>query len=87
MNKKGDIPVTILVIGVFIVCTLALLSFFVSMNVIKKSFVGISLVEKANSQIEKNNLDNYYDEEKKSTGFLGFGKEKVVFSIEYNKPS
>lgn len=86
-NKRGDIPVTILVIGVFVVCTLALLSFFVSMNIIKNSFIGISLIEKANFQIEKNNLDNYYDEEKSSTGFLGFGKEKIVFSVEYKKLS
>jgi hypothetical protein len=28
MNKRGYVPITILVIGVFVVCSLALLTFF-----------------------------------------------------------
>ncbi len=53
-NRKADIPVTILVIGVFSVCCLALLSFFISAINTRESFMGIDLMEKINSQIEEN---------------------------------
>jgi len=53
MNKKGDIPITILVIGVFAICSLALLSFLNSDIQTENSFVGIGLIEKMNSQIEE----------------------------------
>lgn len=52
-NKKGDIPITILVIGVFAVCGLAILSFLNSTIQIKNSFFGIDLMEKINLQIEE----------------------------------
>lgn len=48
-NKRGDIPVIFLVIGVFGVCTLALLTFFVADFKMANSFVGVSIVEKMNS--------------------------------------
>jgi hypothetical protein len=88
MNKKGDLPVTILLIGVFFVCTLALLSFFYSSYVIHKSFVGIGMVEKANAQIEANNLDHFYVYRNKRVISPEWGfdwmKEKIIFSMEYN---
>jgi uncharacterized protein YpmB len=37
-NKKGDIPVTILVFGIIVVCMLAIVSFYVSSLNIKKNF-------------------------------------------------
>ena len=52
MNNKGDVTVTMLVIGVFAVCTLALLSFFQSSVEVRNSLVGLNLVEKMNSDIE-----------------------------------
>jgi len=55
-NRKADIPVTILVIGVFAVCSLALLTFFISAIKTRESFVGIDLMEKINSQIEENSF-------------------------------
>jgi len=55
-NKRGDIPITILVIGVVMVCTLALISFFSSSLKVRNSFVGIGLVEKLDSQIEENSF-------------------------------
>jgi hypothetical protein len=54
MNKKGDIPITILVIGVVVVCAFALFSFTASTTRVRNTFVGIGLIEKMNSQIEKN---------------------------------
>jgi hypothetical protein len=53
-NRRGDIPITILVIGVLMVCSLALFSFFSSTVKIRNSFVGIGLIEAMNSQIEEN---------------------------------
>lgn len=52
MNKRADITVTILVIGVFMVCTIALISFFQTNVKIGNSFVGLDLMEKMNKDIE-----------------------------------
>jgi hypothetical protein len=87
MNKRGDIPLTILVIGVFAVCTLALLSFFYSSLLMNKSFAGVEIVEKANIQIESYNLNHFYLDQKvtKISPEWGFDwvKKKIVFSVEY----
>ena len=40
INKKGDLPVTLLVIGIFAVCAFALLTFFISDFKISNSFAG-----------------------------------------------
>lgn len=53
MNKKADIPVTILVLGVFVVCSLALASFFLSNIKISKSFDTINLVQEMNSKVSE----------------------------------
>ena len=88
MNKRGDLPVTILIIGVFAVCTLALLSFFYSSYQIHKSFVGVEMIEKANVQIESHNLEHFYIYKNvtKISPEWGSGwlKEKIIFSVEYN---
>lgn len=55
-NKKGDIPITILVIGVFVVCVISLTIFSFSILKITDSFVPILFVEEMNSQIERYNL-------------------------------
>jgi spermidine/putrescine-binding protein len=74
MNNKGDLPVTILVIGVLAVC----------------AFVGLELVEEANSQIETYSLQHYYDYENKTKfspsfeGGFSLLKEVTIFSVEYN---
>ncbi len=90
-NKKGDIPVTILVIGVLGVCTLALLSFVLVSAKVSDSFKGIGLMEKANIQIETGNLNQYSDEinETKIVPNLSFNwtRKVVVFSVNYIKPS
>lgn len=53
-NKKGDIPVTILVIGVFAICTLAILSFkFMDIKNTKGFYESIEAIEEMNSQIQK----------------------------------
>ena len=88
MDKRGDLPVTILIIGVFVVCTLALFSFIYSSYLINKSFVGVEVIENANIQIETHNLQHFYVEKnatKISPGWnLNWIKEKTIFSVEYN---
>ena len=48
-NNKGDIPITILVIGVFLVCSLALLSFYLSGMDEKKTAISLEMVREVNS--------------------------------------
>jgi len=52
-NKKADIPVTILVIGVFAICSLAIFSFMNSNILGKKDSLGIGLFEEIHSDVEK----------------------------------
>jgi hypothetical protein len=88
INKRGDLPLTVLVIGVFAVCILAIISFIYSSFLLHKSFVGIDIMEKANIQIESHNLNHVYLYKKVTKfspewGFDWF-KEKIIFSVEYN---
>jgi len=88
MNKKGDIPTTILIIGIVLICTMALFSFFSSTIKYRSSFVGIGLVEKLNSQIEektfsKENPVGLHEEKNVTRGFLFWQKEVILFSAEY----
>lgn len=52
-NKKGDVPVMILVIGIFALCALAILSFYFVKFKALKSFEGYIAVEKVNSLAEE----------------------------------
>ncbi|MDO8528868.1 MAG: hypothetical protein Q7S06_03180 [Nanoarchaeota archaeon] len=46
-NKKGDIPIVVLVLGVFFICMMVLGSFFFFQNRINRTFVGTGIIEKA----------------------------------------
>ena len=92
-NKKGSIPIIILVLGVLAVCSLALLSFYISNFKVENSFSRLKIVEQMNCQIESNlyegkSIDNLYLEDKIKRPSLnfkeGFLKEKIVFSVTYN---
>ena len=48
-NKKGDISTTILVVGVFAICSLALLSFYFSGIDSKETFSRLEIIKKVNS--------------------------------------
>ena len=52
-NKHGDIPVTILVIGVLAICAMAIFSFYFSDRGVKNDFIVIEAVEKASILKEK----------------------------------
>ncbi len=87
-SNRGDVPVTVLVLGVFVVCTLAMISFINSDRNVEKSFNGVELVEEANIKIERDKLNHYYKEEIKTKIVPKLGgrwvQEKVVFSVEFN---
>jgi hypothetical protein len=46
-NKRADIPVTILVIGIFAVCTLAIFSFYYSASIVSNKMNSVVVVETA----------------------------------------
>lgn len=87
-NKKGDISITILVIGIILICGVAIFSFFNSMIQTGSSFVGIGIVEKLNMQVEEKifngeSPDGTYLEKPKQEGFLWWSKKVLLFSAEY----
>lgn len=64
MDKKGDIPITILVIGTFLVCSLALITFSISNSSFDKTtLIGVHINEEMNSKINDYNfyLSRGYD--------------------------
>lgn len=92
MNRRGDIPVTILVIGVLFICGLALFSFYNSNVKVRNSFVGIKLMEDMNSQIEQTLFEGQNPAglylEKNITKIIpkwsfNWKEEIIVFSVEY----
>ncbi|HKL24096.1 MAG TPA: hypothetical protein VJ912_02055 [Candidatus Nanoarchaeia archaeon] len=88
-NKRGDIPTTLLVIGVIAICGLAIFVFINSLGQTKDSFHYIGEIEKAKMKIEKESLNKYHDEINKSNIRLDFNdwkEEKMVFSIDYSSP-
>ena len=92
-NKKGNLPIIILVLGVLAVCSLALLSFYNSNLKVSNNFVGVKLIEKLNSQIEINSyqekpVDDLHEEKKTRTFNFkdDFLKKKTIFSVTYNPP-
>lgn len=76
-NKKGDIPITILVIGVVAVCALALLSFLSSSFDIEQSFAGVALMEEINSEI-----DEYYFYKN-----MGFSEDRINEILDIREDS
>jgi hypothetical protein len=52
-NKRGDIPVTILVIGIVGLCALAILSFYMSERNVRDGFEALELIEEIGLEAEK----------------------------------
>ncbi len=57
MNRKGSIPIVLLVIGVFAICCFALLTFLMADFKATTSFVGISIMKNLTQNIEE--YDSY----------------------------
>jgi hypothetical protein len=67
-NKKGDIPITILVIGVVAICILAIFSFYFSDRKIKEDLNNIGIIEEA--AVMKEKISFYRN--------LGFTEEEIA---------
>jgi len=91
MNKKGDITVTIFVIGVVALCFFALVSFYMSSLDTSNNFEQVQLIEKVNFRAEKGGNDfdgkingtNYYKESSSSSSFYFWQEKKLFFEIKY----
>jgi len=77
MNKKADIPVTILVLGVFAICVLAIFSFIYSEKKISENFVGIGLIETINSIEEEIRFDESMNGGKKFSNEIFYNFENI----------
>ena len=83
-NKKADLPIIILVLGVVAVCGLAILSFYSSGISVKKDFIGLGVIEKINSLSEeidfyKTSEINKHPEEIMELFNGGLSQNKIVF--------
>lgn len=79
MNKRGDITITILVLGVLAICFLALISFYMADLDTSDTFDGIRLIEKVLIKDEQG--------EAKETDFTGrnyFKETKGIFEVIYS---
>lgn len=89
-NRRGDIPITILVIGVFAICTLALFSFLIHNINLRSSYVGIDKIEEANIYIEKGELNKIPLEVNKTKYSWDYVKrgfnDELLFHIDYEVP-
>ena len=74
-NKRGDIPITILVIGILAICILAIFSFYSSDRNVKDDFSSVGVIEKVLIAKEK---ISFYNES------LEFTQEqmKEIFGIK-----
>ncbi len=92
MNKRGDISITILVVGIVAVCFFALASFAFSVSNTFNFFNGINLIEKVSARAELGNdfdghnvKGNYWVERKIKNGFL-LREDKMIFEVKYYSP-
>jgi len=79
LKKKGDIPITILVIGVVAVCILTIFSFWYLQDKKNKTFVGAGLIETIYSIQEENKLNTFPSFQEKNN----FEKNNV--KIDFNE--
>lgn len=87
-NRKGNIAILVLVLGVLIISTLALFSFFASNFQVGISFEGVSKVEDLNSKLELNTysgdkMDGLFREVPGSF----FSGEETIFRVQYDSLS
>jgi hypothetical protein len=91
-NKRGDIPVTILVIGVVVLCFLAIISFYIYDGSAKKSFEVVEVVEQIKLQKEKIEFyENIGINRGEINEILGIEEdflyiETDLISVKYNLP-
>ena len=84
MNKRADISIIILVLGVVAVCSLAIFSFYSSKISVENDFVGLGIIEKINSFAEevkfyKNSEINENSLEVMKVFTQGISQDNVIF--------
>ena len=83
-DKRADITITLLVLGVIVICAFAILSFLISSFFTRQDLTGISEMETLNSEI---NEYHFYQQdgltEEKINGILGVDNGKI--SIQKTK--
>lgn len=91
MNNKGDIPITILVIGIVAVCGLAIFSFYISGDRFKGSFGSVQVIEKANSFFDEMQFYKNIGKEPssemtifKKDWVMGSSFQNITFGIKEN---
>ena len=52
-NNRGDISITVLVIGVFVVCMVAMASFLYANTKFSSGFAGLNIAEQVSSDVEQ----------------------------------
>jgi len=77
MDKHGDIPTTILVLGVVAICVLAILSFSISNKSVNSSFSAVDAVEGASIIKEK---ISFYEN-------LGYNKDEIKTILDLHEDS
>ncbi len=100
MNKKGDIPTLVLVVGVFLVCALIVFSIVLSIGTFKDNFKVLNYIAAAKSTAEK--IKFYENAGQNPTDFMNFIKkdngdyvisvqtpeaQNKVFSMQYRIPA
>lgn len=90
-NNRGDIPITILVIGIVAVCGLAIFSFYAAGERFKGSFASVQVIEKANSFSEEmqfyKNMNKAPSSEMtifKKDWVMGSNMQNITFGIKDN---
>jgi hypothetical protein len=99
MNKRADITIAILVIGIVAVCFIAMISFYIADLKTDDNFGGIGRMEKANSRVEKHlagesvkieTCDNgercIRNSKEIKKGIYGFRETITIFQVEYDLP-
>jgi len=83
-NKRGDIPITILVIGILAICILAIFSFYSSSKSVEDDFNSISAIEKVLIAKEKISLySNSLEFTQEEIEEIFNIKEDVDFQVKY----
>jgi len=84
MNKRGDISTLVLVIGVFLVCTVAIFSFMFLNNSDKERFASVlENMAKVNSVAEQ--IRFYENIGQDPTSFLDITKKNNEYNITLNE--
>ncbi|MEK6760336.1 MAG: hypothetical protein AABX93_00245 [Nanoarchaeota archaeon] len=76
-NRRGDISTTILVVGVFAICSLALLSFYLSGIDSEETFSRLEIIKKVNSIADEIRFYKNQEINKKPEEIMGIFQPKT----------